>query len=1592
MKFKKDKKKSFGWFGTLNPDAGNVELNNKIFNSASNASESPSTNPTGPMAEAKQAKYYDPEYDRVVDETVIEKQWEKIKASGYTYAKSYEEFRDQNFEKINESTDYDPRNYEIKAEIMLENEYGEDAPVELINKHKYYFDFEPQYILKYKVWVDEEDPDKVVYIIITTGTKKLHEFETEAEADAYWDKFFEDDDLHESLNPEYAVIKHYYDPRVGFEKFIYKVVEVVDETELGGIEYRVKGSAERGFVSKSDVVKKFNTKAEAEEWFKSYTGFADVKESYSDENDYDPHDDESEDDRREAGLVEDFGIEDEKKEITEGVDKMLSWTCWYEGNDIGTVKAENKEEAEEAMMSKYPTYDYNNTDWEVSRNMLNENTTSESSTAMDSIYSRNDFDNYVKSLISRIYYERVKIKHNGVNVLTFDVGKAVSAFIINTPEYEWKRIVDNNAGHLETLKSELESINAQLGKPLFETPSSHFGLVNINYALHQNVVDVKFDNKILDKIIDENKLKAGYQDKYDIDSDTVEDKAKLDKLKQEIIYEIQRQENVATYKKYDYIYVTSSKASTSQASGKYNIDVRLGYENGDLYPKRFTDVIDNVRNVLRAKDLYVEISKLNTYQYNVHCEVAMNQIDDVLQKFQDYYDAKAKEVKDKTSRWTVVDQKTGDRLIVSGLDKSTGSYTTGWESKPSAYKIVTFETEADAVDYIKNNKLNARAEAKPYLNGYRWHKDKDIDGNIIYITRESMGHARKVDDISSERKKILDQEVEKAIAEANTSNYGRSEISCGPRKGPIEYSSGEREYMITKLEETGYDADYSGFFNKIYVSKPEKQQTNESHASDRHEHSTSVDNEDSVVEPINEDWKLVRHDTYNKDNKTRNYTIWCDEDGEYNLVLGKTQNGSLIYSSKDDYSVYKEAERLGQSLLQHGWEQLTSKTSNDESEDNKREDSLEESSIKESEKNSLSEDINDVDLYTLDALSYYFGKLVKEEDISDYTADEIERAEDYYSLKDFSASERLKIFATKWKDNKKISDHMHIAVIAENVSKTNFYKITLQDKKDDRTWSVAVEGENEDDAKALSTAFIDKNSAVEIVDIKLATEDDIKNLNKVTKHPVGRADDNLSKKTSSEAKIRRELKELDNKACRYEVKAQKCYDKSNEEGFYYWKKLADETRRQMGMIKSTALTEDISDTNKLTTYYQIWAKGPSDSKFHFQDEYAYLNDLIEEAKGFMHGDAQVRVLEVEEDESGNIIKRNGEVLFYSDSAVQTIDKELFDVATPQETADMFGKKVYSKAEDKLYIPTGPVFEAARLSPEEKLERELEKLDKQASRLEARAERCFDKDDEEGGWYWQDQADEIRRQMDMILVTANLKEDYAPVASFYAIEFDDEYEDNLSRKEVREKALDIIKNNKAESIYVTKTSIYDQDGRQVKDFDDILEIYRDGEKWNVVLDKLSISKLADLETTEKDLTEDVDNEVELEYDDLEFEVYTGNSSGYFDVGFGNWLPDDSSKTVNTAYTYKVAQSDVEEFLYDFIEADIPQEELSKHIDDYDEFLEAYMKEHFDELFEKHKSKILDHFEEDAIDDASENYEDDDGYDYDPYDDYEPDYED
>ena len=61
----------------------------------------------------------------------------------------------------------------------------------------------------------------------------------------------------------------------------------------------------------------------------------------------------------------DLGPDFKVKESIEEATKLKTWICFYEGRDIGTVRAATKEEAEEQMMIQYPGRNYNNTDWGV---------------------------------------------------------------------------------------------------------------------------------------------------------------------------------------------------------------------------------------------------------------------------------------------------------------------------------------------------------------------------------------------------------------------------------------------------------------------------------------------------------------------------------------------------------------------------------------------------------------------------------------------------------------------------------------------------------------------------------------------------------------------------------------------------------------------------------------------------------------------------------------------------------------------------------------------------------------------------------------------------------------------------------------------------------------------------------------------------------------------------------------------------------------------------------------------------------------------------------------------------------------------------
>lgn len=47
------------------------------------------------------AKYYDPEYDRIVEEFIIENQYEWFKQQPW-FHKDYETFKNENFEKVDD--------------------------------------------------------------------------------------------------------------------------------------------------------------------------------------------------------------------------------------------------------------------------------------------------------------------------------------------------------------------------------------------------------------------------------------------------------------------------------------------------------------------------------------------------------------------------------------------------------------------------------------------------------------------------------------------------------------------------------------------------------------------------------------------------------------------------------------------------------------------------------------------------------------------------------------------------------------------------------------------------------------------------------------------------------------------------------------------------------------------------------------------------------------------------------------------------------------------------------------------------------------------------------------------------------------------------------------------------------------------------------------------------------------------------------------------------------------------------------------------------------------------------------------------------
>lgn len=101
--------------------------------------------------------------------------------------------------RLIESSDYSFEKYRAKADRMMERNYSEDF--EMLKYHKWYLDFEPEYIFLYATDYD-------TYVVVITGYDKTEEFDTQEEAEKYYDDFFrddEEDELEENIDSGYIL-------------------------------------------------------------------------------------------------------------------------------------------------------------------------------------------------------------------------------------------------------------------------------------------------------------------------------------------------------------------------------------------------------------------------------------------------------------------------------------------------------------------------------------------------------------------------------------------------------------------------------------------------------------------------------------------------------------------------------------------------------------------------------------------------------------------------------------------------------------------------------------------------------------------------------------------------------------------------------------------------------------------------------------------------------------------------------------------------------------------------------------------------------------------------------------------------------------------------------------------------------------------------------------------------------------------------------------------------------------------------------------------------------------------------------------------
>ena len=807
----------------------------------------------------------------------------------------------------------------------------------------------------------------------------------------------------------------------------------------------------------------FDSDYQGQEWFDEFSDelFDEIVRKYTNisaRNDeeyivftYNSNADYIEDDMMLDKVVIKGGSVIEDTRITESLNKMLSWTCWYEGNDIGTVTAKNKEEAEKAMMSKYPTYDYNNTDWEVSCNTFNESANSESSTAMDSDFVIEDgilkrytghesnvvIPNGVTSIGEDAFYKCSSLKAikipdsvtridksafwgcdsltsieipDSVTVISdhafYDCSSLTSIKIPNSVKIIWNGtfsycrslsnieipnsvttigeeafyrcdsltsiVIPNSVtsigytafGHCTSLQSiTIPNSVTSIGRGAFWDCNS---LTSINYAgtKEEALTILKVKNKTwrvmssIEKIIctdgviyvgtktkhlgesltegtDNTTSNSHYGNKIFFILDLMSGDQIIDFMNQYSIYdviEISEDENDIN------VIYDAIRRYIDKGSGKdfyhwlydycYYEDIFnyyvIAYHDGDKYiyytdnsKKPFTDDLsDNSIRTYKDKD---DAERELMY---------FSSPDNIFRKINNYHiltDIKVEPTKDNLFVITGKDTDTGDTYYYWGDDTSYD-----WSKSITDSLLMSKEKAAKEL-------VAAKEDPYPPMEDelFKPVNVRDIISNTPF--NESL---TSIKENSNKDDKLL--KIDTLYRDAI--NYGVNPESLDK----ILYSNGadpdaptfdiglnvdkayeELSNFLKKKYQSEFDRDYNdneiphdsynilGFNKLAYKLELERLNKEIANLKDKYNINESKNKSMNIVE----DWKLIRHDAYSKDNKTRNYTIWRDEDGEYNLVLGKTQNDSLIYSSKDDYSVYKEAERLGQSLLKRGWKQ-----------------------------------------------------------------------------------------------------------------------------------------------------------------------------------------------------------------------------------------------------------------------------------------------------------------------------------------------------------------------------------------------------------------------------------------------------------------------------------------------------------------------------------------------------------------------------------------------------------------------------------------------------------------------------------------------